>query len=531
MKVIIADDEQKICALINHLADWDALNMEVIAFAHDGYEAIKLVEELKPDVLITDIRMPGYNGLEVIKKIKSKLPNIQFIIISGVKEFEYAKEALHYGVVNYLLKPVNEKELMHTLKKIKERHHEQNNQINTQQKLEQMNKENQRRTRKAWLDQYLFSKDKLNFFPSIELLNKEYGYHFQPGHFQIATLKIDGLPSDELSNNHFANKVEWLLRTHLQNCYDFEHIFCNGRFVMLLNYSITYSRIRDDLHTILEEFLQEKDIFKGCSVTISLGTSDTCIGQLSKSKRSSDWALAQRIIRGTNQIITENEYEDYAHTFLIDTFNKNFLRAIEFNEVTEISALLAQFEKNLLAQPSITGVTILKICREIFELYIFALKKFQILLPDFEQLTHSFILELDNFGNARDMFQHLTDHILTSFSQIINEKNNRDSQPIALAKQYISKNFTHPITLEIISNEVGFSPAYFSTLFKSKTGENFSDYLFNIRMEEAKRQLRETQNTVSIICTNVGYSDIKHFTKGFKKHTGLKPKEYRNLYA
>ena len=108
IKVLIADDELKICELIFRLIDWEAMGMSVIAVAHNGRETIEIIKNEMPDIVITDIRMPGYNGVDVIRIGKEYNSDIQFIIISGYSQFDYAQDAIHYGVSDYLLKPVKE---------------------------------------------------------------------------------------------------------------------------------------------------------------------------------------------------------------------------------------------------------------------------------------------------------------------------------------------------------------------------------------------------------------------------------------
>lgn len=529
MKVIIADDEKKICSLIKHLADWESLSMEVIAFAHDGYESINLIRELKPDIVITDIRMPGFNGLEVIKEIKIKQPEIEFIVISGVKQFEYAKEALQYGVLNYLLKPINQKELMHTLEKVKKRHHKKSEQTYKNKRLEAFDKESQRRIRQEWFTNSI-SKNIVNDAISVDCINKQYHYNFQENLFRIAILKIDGIPSTELKSKHFDNKVEWQLHNHLKDYHDFEYIFYEGKYVILLNDSHNNQGIKTHLQNILEELLQEQDIFKSVSITIGLGI-ETYLQEISQGFKSANWALAQRLVRGTNQIITEIEYDYTADDEIINTFNKQFFHAIEMNDENLLKSLIANLQYQILMQENVTGVAIFQICKEVFNLYLLALKRFQFPFTALEEVPTVFFSEIENFGNGSSVFKYLNHTISSSFQQVLEEKTSQESKPISHAKKYITQNFTKPITLDMVSSEVGFSSAYFSTMFKNKTGENFSEYLFNMRMEEAKRQLRDTQYTVTTVCQNVGYLDIKHFTNGFKKYTGLKPKEYRKLYG
>ena len=111
LKVIIADDEDKVCQLIYGLIDWESLGMEVIGIAHNGLEALEMVKTLEPDLMITDIRMPGYDGLELIERSKEISDTLEFIIISGFRHFEYAQHAIKYGVGDYLLKPIKKEEL------------------------------------------------------------------------------------------------------------------------------------------------------------------------------------------------------------------------------------------------------------------------------------------------------------------------------------------------------------------------------------------------------------------------------------
>ena len=118
LKVVIADDEARILSLIRLLPDWDALGIEVAGTAGNGLEALALIERERPDILITDIRMPGCQGLELIERARRTVPDIEIIIISGYAHFEYAQTAIKLGVGDYLLKPIKKDELTATLSKL-----------------------------------------------------------------------------------------------------------------------------------------------------------------------------------------------------------------------------------------------------------------------------------------------------------------------------------------------------------------------------------------------------------------------------
>ena len=117
-KLLISDDENRICKLIKNLIDWDSLGIEITGMANDGMTAYHMAQETKPDIIITDIKMPDVDGLELIKMIRELGLEVDFIIISGYRQFDYAQQAIRYGVEDYIVKPINEKELISIVEKI-----------------------------------------------------------------------------------------------------------------------------------------------------------------------------------------------------------------------------------------------------------------------------------------------------------------------------------------------------------------------------------------------------------------------------
>ena len=163
-KVMIADDEERICRLIEALVDWEKVGMEVVAIAHNGLEAAQMVKEERPDILITDIRMPGCSGLELIERVKKNIPELEIIIISGYAHFEYAKSAIKYGVGEYLLKPINKEELNSTLERLRAKIESRLMEMEDKQQLARKSNNNVRRLRELLLERLLEQKEeKLSF--------------------------------------------------------------------------------------------------------------------------------------------------------------------------------------------------------------------------------------------------------------------------------------------------------------------------------------------------------------------------------
>lgn len=137
----------------------------------------------------------------------------------------------------------------------------------------------------------------------------------------------------------------------------------------------------------------------------------------------------------------------------------------------------------------------------------------------------------DQCSCVEELFEGLRNLQNKYIQELIEKQENDTVRPIRKAKQYIQNHFSEPITQEEVSSVVGLSAAYFSVLFKKTEGEGFAKYLINVRMEQAKVLLRETNISVAEVCKKVGYNDLKHFTHTFEKAAGVKPATYRKLYG
>ena len=225
-KVIIADDEERICRLIEALVDWRALDMEVAAIAHNGLEAAELVGQLCPDILITDIRMPGCSGLELIERVKKERPELEIIIISGYAHFDYAKSAIKFGVGEYLLKPINKAELTMTLERLRAKIDCRIREREDKQQLERKSKNDVRRLRDLLLERLREQKEEPL---SLERLREEYYLDVQPGCFQAIWLKIDcpGEEPGEEGKHIIIERSGRLIESCLAGkCFD---MFCKGQ--------------------------------------------------------------------------------------------------------------------------------------------------------------------------------------------------------------------------------------------------------------------------------------------------------------
>lgn len=536
LKVIVADDEEKICQLILKLVDWESLGMEVVGTAANGLEALEKIRQLVPDVVITDIRMPGCDGMEMIRQAKQVNGSTEFVIISGYRHFEYAQTAIKYGVSDYLLKPIKKEELTSTLQKIRERYLEKTEQLTFEERVRLVLKNDAGRLRTSYFSGILYPKSRGQESLTLDEINNQYHYSFRPGCFQMICIKFDRIPSrDQKSLEFLADKTSQLADQVIREfCHDFELYVESSYVYMLLNYQEEEKKaVRHQIKSMLDGLIVLESIMEGLRVTIGAGDAVNSALQIRQSLRTSRWRVEQRLISGAGTVIDceVQETADLAESQLFYDFNAAMTKALESLETEQVHLVLQKLKRGLLDRENITGHEVLQMSKEVCNLYLFCMKNQKITLENESGFVERYNTGADDCDSVDALFGFLTAEIEGSFSKAAQQKKQEDNRPIRTAKKYMKEHYMEPITLEDVSAMAGFNPTYFSSLFKKETGSSFLEYLSGVRMDEAKRLLRETGIPVAVVCEHVGYSDVKYFTKAFIKYTGLKPNEYRKLYS
>lgn len=534
LKVLIADDEEKICQLIQKLIDWQSLNMQVIEVANNGIDAFEKIEALSPDVVITDIRMPGYDGLDLIRKTREIGKHAEFVIISGYRHFEYAQSAIKYGVSDYLLKPIKKDELTETLRKIGERYLERTEQLTYEERVRLAMKSDAERLRTAYFSNILYRENREQDEWDLEKINSQYYYHMNSGLFQIICVKFDGMSAMEETNLAFLSEKTSQIaeQTLTEVTYDYELYVESSCIYILLNYDEKQKKtVRKQCKNILTELVVLESILEGIRVTIGFGSPVERVQELRQSLRDSKYLVEQRLVSGTGRLQedTIRTSSNLAESSWFFEFNQSMSAALESLDKNQVRGALRRLKEDLMQISEVTGHEILQMTKEVCNLYMFFMKNHKI------GIEHNFMERFnkgaDYCASVDELFVYLTKEIEESYEKAVAEKLQEDNRPIRVAKQYIKDNYKKTITLEDVSLAAGFNSTYFSSLFKKETGKTFLEYLSSMRMEEAKCLLKETNLTISVICEEVGYSDVKYFTKNFTKHAGLKPNEYRKLYS
>lgn len=537
IKVIIADDEEKVCQLIIGLIDWKLLGMEIVGVAHNGVEALDMIKVNMPDLMITDIRMPGCDGLELIRSATVIKEDLDFIIISGYRHFEYAQNAIKYGVGDYLLKPIKKDEFLVALNKMRDRYMQRTEQLNNEERLKIRLKSDVDKLRNNLFTGQLLNKSVNTLDLDINNVNENYHFSFQPGLFQVFVVKIDCGYEDQY-NNAIAileEKVVQITNNLLKDlCFEMWIYLNDSSIYCVLNYEPDLKKtIRRQVKTVLDELIVQEAVFEQYKFTIGMGTAVEDIKQLKDTYEEARYAIMQRLLLGTGKFIEDGakrlEAPERGNALLAE-LNKTMGAAIEVLDKDSVLNCITHLKEQIKSAQNLNGEIIFTVVEQTCEMYLLHLRNNQIMHHD-DNFYETFRVIANRCSSIDQLFIYLSFMIEESLKAIIEDKKQMETKPIRIVKQHIQQNFMKSISLEEVSNLVGFNPTYFSSLFKKVSGSNFVDYLSEIRMNNAKELLRETNLSVATICEQVGYSDLKHFTKSFKKNTGIKPSEFRKLYS
>lgn len=527
--VLIVDDEFRIGLLIKKLIHWDEFNLECVDVVDNGETAYEIIQGEKcPDVVITDIRMPRINGLELIAMTRESYKNMKFVVISGYKEFEYAHQALQYGVEDYLLKPINEEELNRVLKKISE-------ELSVQWQSEQ-----EKRALKEAVSEsrHIIKRDFLkNIIETEEPEEVDDRVEFQGEIYRGICIKLDyadynkkDKKQDKLTISRIEEIVERILKAETEEILICEkenlHIYC------LFNYEFSKSKaIKNSINDILLEIKNYLMGFEQYEVTIGIGTERKEFTEIRFSIKEANRAVGNRIKQGVGRIIYAEtiHHEMRGEEGYLTEEAKEWIRSsIENYSVDKLEQCINHMYSGYMTQEN----------RDFSECYDMA-----------EEMVHYFFdhVEVQQEETDRERkyvlsnCQHcytisgLKRFLKNSLGKFVEESKEaakaESVKPIRQARKYMEEHYGKKIVLEDLAEVVGLNPVYFSVLFKKETGINVSAYLLNVRMEKAKEFLCNTNETIATIGDWVGYKDSRYFSQTFAKQVGVKPALYRKLHS
>lgn len=518
LSVIIVEDEPNIANLISKLIDWPSMDMELVAMCQDGIQALDRIQALEPDIVITDIRMAGMDGIELIRETRGLNIPCDFIIISGYSQFDYAQSAIRFNVEDYLLKPINKGELTASLQRIADKRTSANEESNR-------NSQHIRTLRDAFM-KILTSTENPNQVVSVA---ENYGLNVQTGMAQCTILRIDsesGYLPPSLPDAIIAKSRQHLdpvCHEMLPYIKDAHHIVLLSNYRQELDWNTVQQNLFDDLLALVQQS-GHADLSLTCGVGMPTDTD-----RLTDALQTARFALHYRLQEGSNKLYIYNTLK-FSPLIVRDILTPQILtdldRYAETLTFTQLGPLLDKIFAHITV--GISPAVLLSVCATLTQRILDAvlaiaptLNKVQL-----EDEVHTVIHDCANLSQMKlSLYAWCKETIETASD----EKSKLGSRPIFEAKQYIDAHFAESISLEELADHVHLSPAYFSVIFKKEAGQNFSDYLALRRIQTAKQLLRTSDLSVAAVGEAVGYQDNRYFSRIFSKLVGVKPSQYRKL--
>jgi len=538
ISTIIVDDELWVCQLIKRIVKWEELGFSIIGEAYDGNEAFDMVNSKKPDLVVTDIRMPGLDGISLIEKAKESRLDTNFIIISGYSDFEYAKSALKYGAMGYLLKPINRKELTDLL-------------ILTRNKIlshkDRLFEEKLVKGKLAHSLSQLKEKFFLNLLLSdakaenvdIDRINHEYESNFKQGCFQIVIFKIDCkncVRISERARKEVLDSIQQVISSEFENaCFDMVTAKLNNQVFCILNYDLLKnSAIRNFIHTSFDKIKKNVFLMRDFDLTVGIGSCEADFNSLHRSYNLAQNSIKARVTIGVDQVIDISKYE-YTNIELKELFPiEKEMKLACFLEVFDnksAEALVAEVLHIFTQRKEINPCLLFEVCYEIVEVFYKVMRRIDIGIEK-EYMTkgvvYSDIAECKSVKQVLDYFGELFDGARNFYNNL---KQNQNRKAIEMVKSYICDHYREDISLNDVANLVFLNPKYLGELFKKETGINFSEFVINYRLDVAKELLKDIRYRTNEVAELVGYRDAKHFSKLFKKFVGVNPAQYKKMFT
>lgn len=520
LKVLLVDDEPYVFEGLRIMVDWEKYGFSICGEASNGEDALEIIRTCNPHLVVTDIKMPVMDGIQLIKTVyEDSNIRAKFIVISGYDEFEYAKNAMKYGVNSYILKPLDEDELNQAIEKV------------SRQILEERKDEESRNRQLSFVAESAINSILKGEATESDIKRANFILELDENEeIKMLLLEIDNFDKwmsefDEVQLKEIREKIKKIINSSMNNKFDLK-VFEDdlNRFCILVSKSMDIYDTICGYAKNLKEMIEEK---LDCSASIAISEPVAGIKSLAELYKQVDLAISYKFFKNIGSIIFYKNIKNMSmnHNLLeidIDGL-KDCIRENDTEGIKrKIKNLFHDFSKDL------TAPELIKIYIENLELefirYVQEMKgnvqEFTNKLMDFnKKIEKSTIEELKK--EATDLCIFLGQYI-----ESITTSNSKDI--IAEMKQYIKKNYNKDINLKIIGKHLYVNPVYIGRKFKQVTGMQFNEYLHQVRIEEAKKLLRRTNMKISDVARSVGYSSTEYFTSKFKSFTNFSPSEFKN---
>lgn len=527
LKVMLVDDEPSVLEGLRLFVNWGQLGFEIIGEASDGASSFSLIRDLRPDLVICDIRMPGLSGLELIEKVNTELaPPPKFILLSGYNDFTYARRALQLGALGYLTKPLDAEELEGELSRV-------SGIIENERAEKQENLELIRYTANQLYNDIMDGKH------SEKLMRKAHFIFDIPENSKIRIIQFITETVGNTANNPESKMYDFLMQLtgiKNENC-----IFYNGsgNYIIILHEGMDVFSSEPVRMEKLEEAFWDVDSsdygFNNFWALVSGISEDKVLSSILKSGRQLEQLQAYCMLYPDKRFFYYNDIEDsgaweeQSETQLGNVFPElpfdRIISSLKGNDLDQVQSSVEEFFQKL----NQTGAS-----RRLYSICLYRLADLV------KKMAYAYGIDAGKvilkFTRAIDSITPNCKNLaLEMCTYIFRKQNVNNEKPLLLLENeiidHIKANYRESLSLQSIAEKFSLSPIIISKIIKKKTGQKFNDYFNFLRIEFAKTLIASADLKMSAICEQSGYSDYRYFTEKFKEFTGVSPSEYKKKYS
>lgn len=524
-KVILVDDEAEVIDIMEAKIRWSELGFEVVGSAKNGVKALELVEKLQPDVVLTDIRMPYMDGLELSRKLNQDYPNIYIILCTGFDEFEYAKEAVHLDIKEYLLKPISAAELSESLMRLKENLDKEREEKLNVRKLENYFQESlpalQSNLFISLMEGRVSEEDYARFSAAYQVNMKG------PIFCCIVFHTSENHVPEGMNPLLLSMSVEREIRQRLVEKWHCKEFLYLGNTVLIMEMGSEEQMV--PITDECDRFCRWAYRVMGAVVTAGIGTVCDNLFNINLSYEGAREAVSYRVLYGTQRAINIREIvpkEQATLSLLEEGRMHDLFRAIRVGNPEKIEEAVQKEIQKIHKHTVTIGQYHLAAMETVSNFYKFCANN----SLDFNEIA----------GNVPNLYEKVPQMDESSLTSWMNEMARMISEELKTARNSTShrlvteaqllvreKYMDASISLDVVCSILGVSNSYFSSVFKKETGKSFISYLTDYRMDIAEELILSGETKSYKVAEKVGYLDANYFSYVFKKRFGVSPSKYR----
>ena len=531
-KVFLVEDEIVVREGIRKNILWEQYGFQYAGDAPDGELALPLIRQIQPDLLITDIRMPFIDGLQLIELIRKELPRTKIIIISGYDDFSYAQQAIRLGVEQYLLKPIVKAKMVEILIGLQKKMEAERQQQDYLTRFQREVQEYETFSRRRFFEQIVEGGMSVL---EISETAKTMGIDINAPFYNIVLFSLNSARYDASAPESYTDALAAIQDKIKQ------YIVSHPEFLFfrwnVTTFAVLVKGDQDDIVQRTDECIEN---IKGhCAMAgrdvswhIAQGTPVSRLGAIPACFTEASRLLSYRYLCTEEHILSNASIRDFwkksgseMSTGKKEIDQQHICNFLSNGAIDEIDRFIDQ----LLQSAGEGPVTLSLYCRYLTMTVYFATVKY---LDSIGCRADSFwSLELqpnDNVSTPEEARRYMRQVICQAIELRDHESKKQQRDLLTQAIRFIDQNYSdESISLERVARTVNVSPNYFSAIFSQEVGQTFIEYLTNKRIDEAKRMLRQTDKRSSEVAVAVGYKDPHYFSFVFKKVSGCTPNEYR----